>query len=397
MVELVDERGYDGVTVRALSHTSGVSTRSFYAHFPSVEDCFASTCESLTRCTLRRAYAAQREADGGEGGVRAALRSLLTDIADHPREARLVLIEAHALGPAILARMARGTAALERILSGGFARGPDDDGAPSHIARGLAAGVTRVARTRLLAGPVAELPDLVTELGDWVMSLSGEEVLGLPARRRQDVLPQVGPERRGAGEDLIACIFGTAGDERARILAAVAKLSLTSGFSELTLSHIRAQAGVSRRGFHSQFTDPEEAFLEAVETIVASAAARAQAASSCKAGVPRTMQALSAEVGRNPALAQLVFVEILSAGRAGFDRRERLVSLAADQLRTAPPPHDRPSALAAEASVAAAWRIAQADVEAGRAAELPRLGPLLSCVLRGYTPRAQLRAHASAG
>ena len=47
MVESVAERGYNAVTVAALSSHAGVSTRDFYKHFGSKEECFLATYDSI--------------------------------------------------------------------------------------------------------------------------------------------------------------------------------------------------------------------------------------------------------------------------------------------------------------------------------------------------------------
>jgi len=49
MFQLVAERGYDRVTVRALVSTAKVSSRSFYQHFQGVHDCFEQTQAIATR------------------------------------------------------------------------------------------------------------------------------------------------------------------------------------------------------------------------------------------------------------------------------------------------------------------------------------------------------------
>jgi AcrR family transcriptional regulator len=381
MVELVAEHGYEGVTVRGLARLAGVSTGSFYKRFVNVEACFVSTYEFAMRRALRRAYVAQREAKEKEEGVRAALRSLLTDVAARPKEARLVLVEAYAVGPPMQPLMARGTTGLERILSDAFAPVPADAPVPALLARGIAAGAIRVARARLLAGGAAELPDLAAELGDWVIDLSTQGVVGMtlsPAGRQE------GTERQ-PGEELSKAFPTAAGNERARILAAVAKISSADGYEKLTLSRIRVQAGISRRTFHSYFSEVRDSYLEMIETLARRSGQRAWCLARAdpvgEPRIPRAVASLCADAARNPILAGLCLSAILSPGSEGLYRRERLVSLAAAQLIADRPEPRKPDALRAEASIAAVWGIAEAEVAAGRAHRATSLAPLLTRVL----------------
>jgi AcrR family transcriptional regulator len=379
MVELVAERGYDGVTVRSLTRLAGVSTRSFYKHFAHAEECFASTYESLMHAALRRARAAQRRVGGWEAGLRAALRSVLEDIASHPKQARLVLLEAYALGPPMHPHMNVAIGGFEQLLIDSFASAPVEVAAPTHIARGIAAGVIRVARTGLLSRDRTEYAGTERELGDWMLNLC-TKLMPRPE-------PPTGHLRtsdpfNGIREGPLAA-SGSFGDHRGRILAAAAKLALTHGYASLTIPRIRAEAGVSRRRFDAHFADVEDCFLQAIEALATSAAARADCqgigTAARQSQIEVAIGVLCAEAARNPALAQLVFVEQLAPGQNGLRRQDRLISLAARKL-CATQPGQRLTGPSVEASVAAAWRLVQAEVEAGRARNLSSFAPMLTCL-----------------
>src|SRR4051812_40348248 len=53
MVKTVAERGYGAVTVRELARVAGVSTRTFYRHYPSKEECFLRVHQLIVRRVLR--------------------------------------------------------------------------------------------------------------------------------------------------------------------------------------------------------------------------------------------------------------------------------------------------------------------------------------------------------
>ena len=385
MVELCAERGYESVTVRGITRLAGVSTRTFYKHFANAEECFLDAYESLMQRGLRRAYSAQRGVEEWEPAIRASLRTLFADLAGDPKAGRLMLFEPFALGPGMQARMRGEIAGFEQLLIDSFAGAPEGS-APRHdIAGGIAAGVMRVARTRLPAGEGVELDVLADELGDWALSFPGRYAPALETIEREPFGSITRRNGNGAPEDPASAVLGGPGNEEGRMLSAAAKLGATAGFASLTVPRIRAEAGVSRRRFDARFASVEECFLTAVEAIVVAAVAcadkTARETSRWERWVCAGLEALCAEAARNPLLARLSLVEIFAPGRAGLERRERLVTLGAERLREAAPSHRRPTELVAEASVGAAWRIAHAEIAAGRPGDVGRLAPVLAYVI----------------
>jgi hypothetical protein len=91
--------------------------------------------------------------------------------------------------------------------------------------------------------------------------------------------------------------------------------------------------------------------------------------------------ALCVQAARDRPLARLILLEIFAPGKVGLLRRERFVTEMSEAFRSTVPAAVRPSSLVAEASVGAAWHIAQVEVAAGRARELPRVAPLFSYIL----------------
>lgn len=382
MIDLSAERGNENVTVRGLTRLAGVSTRSFYKHFSNAEECFADTYEAVMQDGLQAAYAAQLGVEDDEEALRASLRALLEGLAEDPKAARLVLVEAFALGLGMQTRMRDATAGFERLLTDSF---PAALAPPREVVGGIAAGVMRVARTRLLSGDGAEPSRLAEQLGDWTICFPAAEAPPLEPRDGKGFFAL--SARRENGEpcgDPLTPVLGQIGDEQGRILSAVTKLAAAGGFANLTIPRVRAEAGVSRRSFDRRFANLSECFLAAIEAMVASAVSRAHAEADASegwaAGIHRGISALCAEAARSPVFARLAFVEIFAPGREGLARRERLITLGTERLRTAIP-DGGPSELVAEASVAAVWRIAHAEIAAGRVRELIRLAPLLTYVI----------------
>jgi AcrR family transcriptional regulator len=381
MIEVVAERGYQGVTVRDLSRLAGVSTRTFYSHFGNVEQCFASTYESLMQGALNKAAVKLEIPENSEAQLRTRIQSLMRSIASHPKAAQLTLVEIFAVASPMQGRLRHAIAPFERLLAESLAVHPSRLLAPPHLVAGIVAGVIRVARTTSLTGRAAELPALADEITDWMLALPGEDLLGL---RTVAPLAQASSITRSA-ETRSSLTIGRAGvraNDCARIFNAAAKLAVAGGFASLTASRIRSEAGVTRKRFDECFANVKECFLGTIEALTASAATRAEQRAAdvevWERRVYREMSSLCAQVAHDSTLAQLAFIEIFAPGREGLLRREHLISAGADHLRATAPANKRPSALVSEASIAAAWNVSHAEIAAGRARQIPRIAPFLT-------------------
>lgn len=372
MVELVSEDGYRGITVRAVSQLAGVSTRTFYAHFANVDECFASTYSWIMSDVVRQAPAA---GGGGEERVHARMLSLLEGFAGHPKASQLALVECFTGNPGALENVSRETRGLERLLGADFASSPSPIAISPPVLWGTVAGALRVARTRLLTGDPSELSEAARQLGEWAITLAGRHLFEWP-------LPAISGTAFASAPD--ARLLDVA-NEHDRILAAVSKLGAGGGYAQMTVSRVRREAGVSRRAFDARFIGLEECFFEAIEALALRAASRAvrerTGAASWESGIFRAVVAFSAEIAADPVLAQLGLVDIFDPGRNGLRCRESFITQGAERLRLAAPSRRRPTELAAEASMAAAWAIIDAEHYEGRTRDLIEIAPTIAFVL----------------
>jgi AcrR family transcriptional regulator len=382
MAVLVDEGGWGKVRVRSVARTAGVSTSTFYKHFANTDACFASAFDAAMTEILGRSAAAQRRRRDWRGALRAAVAGVTEQLAGDPRAARMTLLEVFSAGPGARRRIGHAVTELERLVAGSFQTASSPVPAPRHLVAGMTAGMMRVARTTIASGRADELPDLADELSGWMLSLPHLEIVSLLRGRGE-----AGQGRREAKPfpTVVAASSCATADERERLLRATARLAANEGVAALTAPRVRAEAGVSRRRFDAHFAALEECFLDSVETVARDSVGRAgewaAEADDWTVRVCREVLALCAQAARARPLARLVFLDIFAPGRAGLQRREEMVTRAAVALRETAPEGRRPSPLAAEASVAAAWHIAQAEVAAGRARQLPAIAPLLSYVV----------------
>jgi AcrR family transcriptional regulator len=164
-IDLLDEVGYDRVTITAVTEGAGVSSRTFYEHFETVEDCYAAAFDSV----LRRLGAVLEEAFDSEQEwplrVRAALAAWLDYLAADPALARLLTAEPFVAGPAIAGR---DKDALERAVpylrAGRDLRGEAGELLPPTTEKGLLGAVNGSIARRVKAGRGEELRDLLPDL-----------------------------------------------------------------------------------------------------------------------------------------------------------------------------------------------------------------------------------------
>jgi AcrR family transcriptional regulator len=108
---VVVERGYDALSIPAISGAAGVSNQTFYEHFQSKRDAFLAAFQIMTEDVLRVAGAAFAAEGDRPEAVGAGLRALLSYVAEHELYARLAFFELPTAGPVALDQ-------ADRILDG---------------------------------------------------------------------------------------------------------------------------------------------------------------------------------------------------------------------------------------------------------------------------------------
>jgi AcrR family transcriptional regulator len=383
MVDLVSEHGFSGVTIRLLTQTSGVSTRTFYAHFSDLDECFASVYRSIMKWVEDELSAATRSGDGLESGIQIWMRNLTAAAAKRPEMIRLAFVDAYDGGPAMLREIASGTAALEDRLAA------DPNPIPMTIARAVVAGVERVLSRRLVERRSAELPGLAGDLADWVIRAH----LTRPHRQARSLATR-NPQGISIHDDPGLSAFRAIGGDHGRVLRAAVTIGATKGYWALTAPRIRREAGVSRRCFEALFDSAADCYLDAIEVMVLAVAARTRGSGLSEGdwstSIERMSYRLLSEIWASPLLSRLISRDVLAAGDLGRRRTEELITAAASWLRSEAPRHRRPSCLTAEASTAAAWRVIQAELRDDGRTPAAALTPMLACLLlTACVPRRQ--------
>jgi AcrR family transcriptional regulator len=217
-----------------------------------------------------------------------------------------------------------------------------------------------------------------------------------PTTHRQRQPHQLPPGRHGLPREFVV------GNQRQRILAAVAEAVSDVGYAAMTVEDIIKAAGVSRRTFYEHFKSKEEAFLVSYDDISAQLMQAVESAfnrtDSFVTRVEDCMRAFLTLLAAEPAYANMCIVEVLVAGQTAIERRnavmrqftELIEKGAAEEL----PKPARPPALTSETLVGGVHEVVYSRVLQGKTAELPTLLPDLTfSVLLPYMGRDVATAH----
>lgn len=191
------------------------------------------------------------------------------------------------------------------------------------------------------------------------------------------------PGRRAAVAGQVAEI------QRARILGAIVEVAAERGAANVTVAHIVARAGISRRTFYEQFEDREACLLAALEEAIDLASAAVlpayESQSKWRERIRAGLVALLAFLDEEPGLGRLCIVEALGAGDRALERRAQCVAAlieAVDGARKELPEAKQPPPLTGEGVVGAVFAIVHArilarDAAGANGAKSPPLSALL--------------------
>ncbi len=195
-----------------------------------------------------------------------------------------------------------------------------------------------------------------------------------------------------------------AADQLRRLLVAMIDAVGEKGYRATTISDVVGRAGVSRKTFYEHFANKQECLLATFDMISEDGRRRAidayDQAEGLQEGVEGAIRALFEATIDNPAAARLNMVEIVAAGPAGIERRERAVeeyrNFVRGMLQQGPDDGTVPEEVV-RAVVGGLNRILYSRVRHGQRAELRKLVPDLMRWVTCFrpTPAALARAGAS--
>jgi AcrR family transcriptional regulator len=183
--------------------------------------------------------------------------------------------------------------------------------------------------------------------------------------------------------------------QRARMLSAMTDVVAERGARNVTVAHVIARSGVSRRTFYEIFRDREDCFLQAfsdgVSRIAREVAPAYEWEQRWRDAVRSALAVVLGLVEDEPAVGRLVIVEVLGAGPEALERRrhvvESLVRIVDRGRRETKTGHE-PPALTAEGVVGAVLSVLHARLSAQQSQGLmDLLNPLMSIIVFPYLGR----------
>jgi len=158
------ERGYEALSIPAISGAAGVSNQTFYEHFASKRDAFLAAFEILGGDALANAASTfQRQSDYPEA-IGTSVRALLEHIAANELFARLAFFELPTAGPVALDRadamLDSFSAFLEPPVSPSELGGP----LPRSILEAIPSGIWATIQHEIAHGRRQALPQIAPEL-----------------------------------------------------------------------------------------------------------------------------------------------------------------------------------------------------------------------------------------
>lgn len=162
--KVVVERGYEALSIPAISAAAGVSNQTFYEHFKGKREAFLAAFDSLAGEALAVGAGAFAGADDRPEAVGAGLRALLEHIAANENFSRLAFFELPTAGPAALDRADATLGSFTAFLEPGVEPGELGGALPKPILEAISTGIWAVLQYEVVHGRRVALPQLAPEV-----------------------------------------------------------------------------------------------------------------------------------------------------------------------------------------------------------------------------------------
>ena len=170
LVQTVAAHGYNATTITRIIEGAGVTSRTFYRYFDTVEECYLAALDAAGDLLAERLAEAYGSEEEWPLKVRASIAALLEFFADSPELARLCLVEPFVAGPAISRRYQEAIERLAPHLREGRAQREDPPPMPDTTERGLLGSMGSQIGRKISAGQAADLPNLLPDLTQFALT-----------------------------------------------------------------------------------------------------------------------------------------------------------------------------------------------------------------------------------
>lgn len=386
LIELIDERGYQGVRIVDLARLARVSQPTFYSLYKNKEDLFIATYDRLLDRAVSTAIAAyDLRVPAGER-LRGALRAFAELAADEPQGMSLFLLGAFGAGPNVLAHRRRRVDELERRIRGSRDRTASTAGSDLTV-KFVIGGIREVTAARLRRGRAEDLPGLADQLTEWAARYPREPRKGLAGsprarRRRGKGGTSLASERalRAQGRlpsgrsDMPKQLIEKS--QRERIVDATAAIVAEKGLAKLTIPEIAKRANVSHQTFYEMYPSKHDAFLGAQKVgmhqgLHVTIDAYNEHEASWPVAVAAGLRALIDYLAGEPAHAHLSVVDTFAASPEALEIRDKALAAFAAYLRRGLELAPETTPIAPEAIVGGIWQVMHHYIANERVEELP--------------------------
>jgi AcrR family transcriptional regulator len=162
--QVVVARGYEALSIPAISGAAGTSNQTFYEHFDSKRDAFLAAFEAVAADGLRVAGGAFVAEGGRPEAVGAGIRALLEYFAERDLFSRLAFFELPSAGPVALDQADRALDDFTRFLQPGLVPVALGGPPPPQVLPAIASGIWAVIQHEIAHGRRQSLPALAPEI-----------------------------------------------------------------------------------------------------------------------------------------------------------------------------------------------------------------------------------------
>jgi AcrR family transcriptional regulator len=161
---VVAEKGYGPTTVTDLTREAGISRTTFYALFKDKEACFLAAYDDAVERLMRQVASAYEVEERWPERARAGLEALLEGLGADPAQARLLLVDVAAAGPAAQRRYRAAVQRLTPLFDEGRDFAPGGRSLPANASRLAAGAVVGLIADELIAERADKLSSLLSDL-----------------------------------------------------------------------------------------------------------------------------------------------------------------------------------------------------------------------------------------
>ncbi len=170
LIRSVASEGYDATTITAITDGAGVTTRTFYKYFDSVESCYLAAFDAAVELLAARLAEAYDSAPDWPLKIRAALAAALEFFSTSPELARLCLTVPFVAGPTIARHYQEQIERLVPFLREGRELSSEVDAFPETTERGLIGSIASQIGRKVSAGEAESLPELLADLVQFALA-----------------------------------------------------------------------------------------------------------------------------------------------------------------------------------------------------------------------------------